>query len=98
MSLSSCSGWLNVSFPLSTQNREEELKIQKYGNHLFVKSVRHKLDTQRQKYSATRILTKKSHPVTAAMLVMEDLLKRRSFSLNLRFLLSVPMFAFVAVR
>ena len=39
-----------------------------------------------------------SHPVTAAMLVMEDLLNSLSFSLNFRFLLSVPMLAFVAVR
>ena len=37
-------------------------------------------------------------PVTADMLVMLDLENNRSFSLNLRFLLSVPMFAFVAVR
>ena len=74
--------------------------MQKYGNHLFVKSVRHKLDTQcnGKNTQQQRYLTKKSHPVTAAMLVMEDLLKSRSFSLNLRFLLSVPMFAFVAVR
>ena len=39
-----------------------------------------------------------SHPVTAAMLVMDDLLNSLSFSLNFRFLLSVPMLAFVAVR
>ena len=39
-----------------------------------------------------------AHPVTAAMLVMLDLLNSRSFSLNLRFLLSVPMLALVAVR
>ena len=32
------------------------------------------------------------------MLVMEDLLKSRSFSLNFLFLLSVPMLALVAVR
>ena len=49
-------------------------------------------------FLASKVLANISHPVTAAMLVMEDLLKRRSFSLNLRFLLSVPMFAFVAVR
>ena len=29
---------------------------------MFVKSVRHKLDTQRQKYSATRIFDKKIPP------------------------------------
>ena len=63
MSLRSCSGWLNVSFPLSTQNREEELKIQKYGNHLFVKSLRHKLDTCNGKNTQQRgSLTKKNPP------------------------------------
>ena len=34
MSLRSCSGWLNVSFPLSTQNREEELKNTKIWKSL----------------------------------------------------------------
>ena len=47
---------------------------------------------------ASKELVNISHPVTAAMLVMEDLLNSLSFSLNFLFLLSVPMLAFVAVR
>ena len=47
---------------------------------------------------ASKVLANISHPVTAAMLVMEDLLNSLSFSLNFLFLLSVPMLAFVAVR
>ena len=40
----------------------------------------------------------RTHPVTAAILVIEDLLNSLSFSLNFLFLLSVPMVALVAVR
>ena len=49
-------------------------------------------------FLASKVLANISHPVTAAMLVMEDLLNNLSFSLNFLFLLSVPMLAFVAVR
>ena len=49
-------------------------------------------------FLASKVLANISHPVTAAMLVMEDLLNSLSFSLNFLFLLSVPMLAFVAVR
>ena len=49
-------------------------------------------------FLARKVLANISHPVTAAMLVMEDLLNNLSFSLNFLFLLSVPMLAFVAVR
>ena len=49
-------------------------------------------------FLTSKVLANISHPVTAAMLVMEDLLNNLSFSLNFLFLLSVPMLAFVAVR